>query len=151
MNRGEFKRPINGQHILFREDQLANPLPMRSQLPLRAHAGHILDRRVAGCATPTGSAGHPGATANLKLTFHLDHSGGLINRRLPFLSLKINPILYQVAHRVTIEAFLAMHLVRPVALLLIELAGDSVTLLRVVLRLRWLPCPAAPAGDCVGA
>src|SRR5215469_6010412 len=33
-------------------------------------------RRVAGCATPTGSAGHPGATANLKLTFHLDHSAG---------------------------------------------------------------------------
>src|SRR5262249_17955477 len=27
-----------------------------------------------GCATPSGSAGHAGATANLKLTFHLDHS-----------------------------------------------------------------------------
>ena len=33
-------------------------------------------RRVAGCATPTSSAGHAGATANLKLTFHLDHSAG---------------------------------------------------------------------------
>src|SRR5215467_846814 len=33
-------------------------------------------RRVAGCAPPTGSAGHAGATANLKLTFHLDHSAG---------------------------------------------------------------------------
>ena len=33
-------------------------------------------RRVAGCATPTGSAGHAGATANLKLTFHLYHSEG---------------------------------------------------------------------------
>jgi hypothetical protein len=33
-------------------------------------------RRVADCATPTGSAGHAGATANLKLTFHLDHSSG---------------------------------------------------------------------------
>ena len=32
--------------------------------------------RVAGCATPTGSAGHAGATANLKLTFHPDHSAG---------------------------------------------------------------------------
>jgi hypothetical protein len=32
--------------------------------------------RVAGCATPTSSAGHAGATANLKLTFHLDHSAG---------------------------------------------------------------------------
>jgi len=31
---------------------------------------------VAGCATPTGSAGHAGATANLKLTFHLDRSAG---------------------------------------------------------------------------
>jgi hypothetical protein len=35
-------------------------------------------RRVAGCATPTGSAGHAGATANLKLTFYLAHSAGLI-------------------------------------------------------------------------
>src|SRR5262249_50473156 len=33
-------------------------------------------RSVAGCATPTGSAGHAGATANLKLTFHPDHSAG---------------------------------------------------------------------------
>jgi len=31
---------------------------------------------VAGCATPNGSAGHAGETANLKLTFHLDHSAG---------------------------------------------------------------------------
>jgi hypothetical protein len=30
----------------------------------------------AGCATPSGSAGHAGETANLKLTFHLDHSAG---------------------------------------------------------------------------
>ena len=37
---------------------------------------HACIRRVAGCATPTGSAGHAGATANLKLTFHLDHSAG---------------------------------------------------------------------------
>src|SRR5262249_36253492 len=33
-------------------------------------------RRVAGCATPPGSAGHASATASLKLTFHLDHSVG---------------------------------------------------------------------------
>ena len=38
-------------------------------------------RRVAGCATPTGSDGHAGATANLKLTFHLDHSAGAIRAR----------------------------------------------------------------------
>ena len=36
-------------------------------------------RRVAGCATPTDSAGHAGATANPKLTFHLDHSVGAIS------------------------------------------------------------------------
>ena len=33
-------------------------------------------RRVAGCATPTGFAGHAGAAANLKLTFQLDNSAG---------------------------------------------------------------------------
>ena len=33
-------------------------------------------RRVAGCATPTGSADHANATACLKLTFQLDHSVG---------------------------------------------------------------------------
>ena len=33
-------------------------------------------RRVAGYATSTGCAGHAGATANSKLTFHLDHSVG---------------------------------------------------------------------------
>src|SRR5262249_5371599 len=37
---------------------------------------HARIRRVAGCATPTGFAGHAGATANLELTFHLDHSAG---------------------------------------------------------------------------
>ena len=31
---------------------------------------------MAGCATPSGSAGHAGETANFKLTFHLDHSAG---------------------------------------------------------------------------
>ena len=31
---------------------------------------------MAGCATQTGYAGHAGETANLKLTFHLDHSVG---------------------------------------------------------------------------
>src|SRR5262249_30258064 len=43
-------------------------------------------RRVAGCATPTGFAGHAGATANLKLTFHLDHSAGAdqLFRKPPF-------------------------------------------------------------------
>ena len=50
---------------------------------VRPHASHVQTassagvraspRRVARCATPTGSAGHAGATANLKLTFHLDH------------------------------------------------------------------------------
>src|SRR5262245_55456569 len=39
-------------------------------------------RRVAGCAPPTGFAGHAGATANLKLTFHLDHSAGADQRTI---------------------------------------------------------------------
>src|SRR5262249_50438450 len=37
----------------------------------------------AGCATPTGSAGHAGETANLKLTSHLGHSAGA-ETRSPF-------------------------------------------------------------------
>src|SRR5436190_23602081 len=32
--------------------------------------------RVAGYPTLAGAAGYAGATANLKLTFHLDHSAG---------------------------------------------------------------------------
>jgi len=42
---------------------------------------HACIRRVAGCATPTGSAGHAGAKSNLKLTFHPDHSVGPIRFR----------------------------------------------------------------------
>src|SRR5262249_48443829 len=41
-------------------------------------------RRVAGCATSTGFAGHAGATANLKLTFHPDHSVGANHCLEPF-------------------------------------------------------------------
>src|SRR5262244_3240924 len=40
--------------------------------------------RVAGCAARTGSDGHAGATANLKLTFHLDHLGA--NQSAPLSS-----------------------------------------------------------------
>jgi putative transposase len=36
----------------------------------------------ASCATPSGSAGHAGETANLKLTFHLDHSAGADHSRV---------------------------------------------------------------------
>jgi hypothetical protein len=36
-----------------------------------------------GFATPSGSAGHAGETANLKLTFHLDHSAGADQLRIP--------------------------------------------------------------------
>src|SRR5262249_23074229 len=35
---------------------------------------HSGPRRVAGCATSNGFAGHAGATASLKLTFEVDHS-----------------------------------------------------------------------------
>jgi two-component system NtrC family sensor kinase len=38
-------------------------------------------RRVAGCATPSGYAGHAGETAHLKLIFHLDHSAGADHSR----------------------------------------------------------------------
>jgi hypothetical protein len=36
----------------------------------------IIARFVLARATPPDSAGHAGATANLKLTFHVDHSAG---------------------------------------------------------------------------
>ena len=50
-------------------------------------------RRVAGCATSTGSAGHApaGATANSKLTFHLDHSVGADQRR----SVRTHPLSFR--------------------------------------------------------
>src|SRR5262245_14368250 len=38
-------------------------------------------RRVAGCATSTGLAGHAGATASLKLTFEVGHSVGANHRQ----------------------------------------------------------------------
>src|SRR5262249_23183753 len=44
--------------------------------------------RVAGCATPTGSAGHASATASLKLTLHLDHSVGANHGTIDLLDLK---------------------------------------------------------------
>src|SRR5262249_17529465 len=47
-------------------------------------------RRVAGCATPTGSAGHAGATDNLKLTFHPDHSAGAVHTGKP--DARVGPI-----------------------------------------------------------
>jgi hypothetical protein len=47
---------------------------------------------VAGCATPTGSAGHAGATANLKLTFHLDHSAGADQSRVSFFMNKFRKL-----------------------------------------------------------
>ena len=51
--------------------ELANAMEAASTGGVRVCLG-----RVAGCATPRRSAGHAGATANLKLTFHLDHSAG---------------------------------------------------------------------------
>jgi hypothetical protein len=42
---------------------------------------------VAGCATPSGSAGYAGETANFKLTFHLDHSAGADQQRQQSLAL----------------------------------------------------------------
>jgi transposase InsO family protein len=63
---------LNGEiFYTLREAQIAIEIQATSTRGVRARI-----RRVAGCATPTGSAGHAGATANLKLTFHLDHSAG---------------------------------------------------------------------------
>jgi hypothetical protein len=44
----------------------------------RARGVRARARRVAGCATSNGSAGHAGAQANLKLTFPLDQSVGAV-------------------------------------------------------------------------
>ena len=49
-----------------------------------------LGARGRGFATPTGSAGHAGATASLKLTIHLDHSVG----RCPLMALLGHPLLF---------------------------------------------------------
>jgi hypothetical protein len=57
-------------------------------------------RRVAGCAPPTGSAGHAGATANLKLTLHLGHSAGADHRDcLAIAGLPQNDVLANCAAR----------------------------------------------------
>src|SRR5262249_11828949 len=52
-------------------------------------------RRVAGCATPTGSAGHASATASLKLTFHLDHSVGANQRGATNVAVSVAGGAYQ--------------------------------------------------------
>jgi transposase InsO family protein len=63
---------LNGEiFYTLREGQIVIEIQATSTRGVRARI-----RRVAGCATPTGSAGHAGATANLKLTCHLDHSAG---------------------------------------------------------------------------
>jgi hypothetical protein len=62
---------IDEQVVAAMAASLARGGPVTSTRGVRARI-----RRVAGCATPIGSAGHAGATANLKLTFHLDHSAG---------------------------------------------------------------------------
>jgi hypothetical protein len=77
---------------------VASPKPIRTASRLllsnSVHIRHEQSvariRRVAGCATPTGSAGHAGATANLKLTFHLDHSAGADNGPSAIRELSIN-------------------------------------------------------------
>jgi hypothetical protein len=67
-------RSISGRTRHNRWTQVAPRLNRIQATSTRGVRARI--RRVAGCATPTGSAGHAGATANLKLTFHLDHSAG---------------------------------------------------------------------------
>jgi hypothetical protein len=47
-----------------------------------ALAGAVFFVFLSGSSPPTGSAGHAGATDNLKLTFRLDHSAGADHPRL---------------------------------------------------------------------
>ena len=56
---GEFERSANGQHILFRENQLGDPLPVLAQLSLFAHGGHVVARPANGaqCAAVFGREG----------------------------------------------------------------------------------------------
>src|SRR5262249_26506120 len=64
-----------------RHRELATPLqhdqaPRLNRIQTTSTRGVRARIRRVACATPTGFAGHAGATANLKLTFHLDHSAG---------------------------------------------------------------------------
>src|SRR5262249_42198908 len=71
---------LNGEiFYTLREAQIVIESWRRHYNTIRPHAS--IGYKPAGCATPTGSAGHAGATANLELTFHLDHSAGADHRR----------------------------------------------------------------------
>ena len=66
---------------------------------------------MAGCATPTGSAGHAGATANLKLTFHLDHSAGADHSRVAeqrYLAAMLEDATFWIAIAVTVAGLVAI-------------------------------------------
>jgi ABC-type uncharacterized transport system substrate-binding protein len=71
---------LPARHVVVNDRRAAGGCSGKLLSPARRRA---CIRRVAGCATPTGSAGHAGATANLKLTFQLDHSAGADQRRPP--------------------------------------------------------------------
>src|SRR5215813_14017726 len=58
---------IDEQVVAAMAASLARGGPVTSARGVRACI-----RRVAGCATPTGSASHAGETTNLKLKFHMD-------------------------------------------------------------------------------
>ncbi len=60
-----------GPIALFAPVWLAEPVHVRWPNVIGIIARFVLAR-----ATPPDSAGHAGATANLKLTFHVDHSAG---------------------------------------------------------------------------
>src|SRR5262249_29204947 len=70
-----------------RHRELATPLqhdqaPRLNRIQTTSTRGVRARIRRLACATPTGFAGHAGATANLKLTFHLDHSAGADQLRI---------------------------------------------------------------------
>src|SRR5262245_20805851 len=59
--------------FVVQHDQAARLAWIQTACTGGVHSG---PRRVAGCATSNGFAGHAGATASLKLTFEVDHSAG---------------------------------------------------------------------------
>jgi hypothetical protein len=94
-----FRNPPDTQVQIFRccEDEKRNGRNPRRvaapcfAAPCLAYSGISLALSPdKGYASPTGSAGHASATANLKLTFHPDHSAGADQPRRAVRSQKLS-------------------------------------------------------------